>query len=463
MPTPASLEASVSQAAIRSAAAEAKTEVEKEEAAGTAIPDEDPDSIWSAKEWMKTLHFDELLAETLMQPLRESFGSSSGEVNPRLALPFFRALGKSGAHGKDALLSMLRDGDVLQRMADSMWPKLVALSGSEAATATELTSKFVSGGVGFDLEYGGLKSFFGGLEAVVGAPNPSVRLGMTRDHCESADSDDIFLTPNYSMNTTARAEWWFVADPDRGLVHLAIDKYPAEAPETIHDAAMPRRPLPAVDFQEAMREKNLELHTLEQPPIDEEEFIGARLYTGPCFVKYNTVLRGSPAPRGSFFHKKFMELCKGNKYCTTLHVINSAVVKLSKLTVASKVYRGVSGGRLPLQFRVANEYGVRGGIDPSFISTTTDREVALAYAVADRAVGDLYVLDLGGLARHAVGVTTRLDAHQLQLDGADGGGAVLDEDLAGERLVHVAHDGVELPRDLEGGDLVQRGLAHVLQ
>ena len=61
------------------------------------------------------------------------------------------------------------------------------------------------------------------------------------------------------------------------------------------------------------------------------------------------------------------ELCKGNKYCTTLHAINSAIVKLSKLTVATKVYRGVSGGRLPASFRTPNKFNVRGGIHTSVV------------------------------------------------------------------------------------------------
>ena len=129
-----------------------------------------------------------------------------------------------------------------------------------------------------------------------------------------------------------------------------------------------------------------------------EEAVGARLYTGPCFVKYNTVLRGL---QSKTFYKKFIELTKGNKYTTTLHVINSAVVKLSKLTVVSKVYRGVSGGRLPRQFRVANEYGVRGGIDPSFMSTTTDRAVALAYASATSGPGVVFEIRQGMVDRGA--------------------------------------------------------------
>ena len=33
-----------------------------------------------------------------------------------------------------------------------------------------------------------------------------------------------------------------------------------------------------------------------------------------------------------------------------MHVINSAIVKSSKLTKAAKVYRGVAGGRLPDSF-----------------------------------------------------------------------------------------------------------------
>ena len=36
-----------------------------------------------------------------------------------------------------------------------------------------------------------------------------------------------------------------------------------------------------------------------------------------------------------------------NEYTTTLHAINSAIVKLGKLTHAAKVYRGVSAAVLP--------------------------------------------------------------------------------------------------------------------
>ena len=63
-----------------------------------------------------------------------------------------------------------------------------------------------------------------------------------------------------------------------------------------------------------------------------------------------------------------------------LHVLNSTVVKLSKLTRAEPVYRGTSNGVLPKSFWEKNEQGVRGGVDAAFMSTTRDRRVAVGYA-----------------------------------------------------------------------------------
>ena len=69
-------------------------------------------------------------------------------------------------------------------------------------------------------------------------------------------------------------------------------------------------------------------------------------------------------------------------YVTTLHAINSGIIKLSKQTKACTVYRGVAGGVLPEQFWTPNEFGVRGGIEGAFMSTTKDRRVAMQYAAS---------------------------------------------------------------------------------
>ena len=82
------------------------------------------------------------------------------------------------------------------------------------------------------------------------------------------------------------------------------------------------------------------LGALDVDYLQEVEFIGARLYTGPLYIKYNACLRGMGV---AAMEKRWNEICLGNRYTTTLHVINSAVVKLGKLQVAEKVYRGVTG------------------------------------------------------------------------------------------------------------------------
>ena len=92
-------------------------------------------------------------------------------------------------------------------------------------------------------------------------------------------------------------------------------------------------------------------------------------------MKYNDLLREFGAN---------LEGCKGNKYVTTTHVINSAIVKLSKLTIATKVYRGVGGGVLPESFWRPNKQGVKGGIEMAFMSTTFERGVAMEYVKSDR-------------------------------------------------------------------------------
>ena len=69
-----------------------------------------------------------------------------------------------------------------------------------------------------------------------------------------------------------------------------------------------------------------------------------------------------------------------NAYGTTIHAINSCALKLSKLTSATKVWRGFTGATLPRSFYVANEEGVKGGVEYGFMSTTVDRAQALHYA-----------------------------------------------------------------------------------
>ena len=81
----------------------------------------------------------------------------------------------------------------------------------------------------------------------------------------------------------------------------------------------------------------------------------------PMYAKYNAVLRSkSKVP---FLVSEWKRLCIENNYVTTIHAINSCVIKLSKLTKACKVWRGIKDAMLPQEFWVPNELGVRGGIE----------------------------------------------------------------------------------------------------
>ena len=78
-------------------------------------------------------------------------------------------------------------------------------------------------------------------------------------------------------------------------------------------------------------------------------------------MKYNTVLRSKS--KDAYLVQQAKELTLGNDYVTTIHAINSCVIKLSKLTKAGKVWRGIKDAKLPKSFWVANSMGVRGGIE----------------------------------------------------------------------------------------------------
>ena len=111
----------------------------------------------------------------------------------------------------------------------------------------------------------------------------------------------------------------------------------------------------------------------------------------PMYVKYNGVLRGVGRMQVESEREGHGQVSVGdiekelkNMYTTTLHVINSCIVKLSKLTVAAKVYRGISAMVLPKQMKQKDEFSVRGGVEFGFMSCSRERKEALKYATSGR-------------------------------------------------------------------------------
>ena len=122
------------------------------------------------------------------------------------------------------------------------------------------------------------------------------------------------------------------------------------------------------------------------------------------FIKYNAVLRGLPK-LVEWLEKRMEDLCGDNLYVTTLHCINSAIVKLGRLSKPRTVYRGLSGSVLPPQFWKGHG---NGGVEFAFMSTTSDRDVAIRYArgrpgksEAERQVKTVMEIKMGMIDRGA--------------------------------------------------------------
>ena len=352
----------------------------------------DPHQAWKMAPWLDSLGTSGLIEAALMAPVREG----SGADDPALVLPFVRALGKYGSRETVAALIREAGPTLLESLATTVWGGIEALGAAGSATGKELHDKFVQEGGAFTMSYGGLDTFFGGLEGLIGAPNPKLRESMKRDHCDSIDSQAEFHAGNYGTTTTSEIEYYFVVDP-KGHPH----EFPADsllhADESRRHLCREAKVL--ADFAEPLQRTNAKLATLDCAPLCDEEFWGARLYTGPMFIKYNAILRGLGG-KVPFFVSNLEKLCMGNQYTTTLHIINSACVKLSKVMTAQKVYRGVSGGTLPAEFWKKNEWNVAGGVEFAFMSTTLDKSVALHYAAAGGA-GLCFEIQMGMVDRGA--------------------------------------------------------------
>lgn len=156
--------------------------------------------------------------------------------------------------------------------------------------------------------------------------------------------------------------------------------------------------------------------------------IAARGYTGPLYAKWNSSLRFASKK----FPKKWTDHLKNNTYTNAIHACNSMLRKASSISnippnrsvsacvpdlcmplapeaevpsgtncrTARKVYRGISGVKLPEQLLHAKEGGGRGGVDFGFLSTTLNRDVAVNY-VGEGEMPVLFEFEVGDIDRGA--------------------------------------------------------------
>ena len=79
-----------------------------------------------------------------------------------------------------------------------------------------------------------------------------------------------------------------------------------------------REEVPIESLLKRMEKENARLVQIGATPLRLEEVVAARLYTGPLFIKYNAVLRGSLPGSPAFAASAFDRLCMGNRYTTTV-------------------------------------------------------------------------------------------------------------------------------------------------
>lgn len=246
---------------------------------------------------------------------------------------------------------------------------------------------------GFDGTFADMSDYYGGLEKLIGECRKDVLLAMEEEHCNVKDgygwSDGAFVTSSYRVTTSPRQEWFFVADPNQvGDMSAGVDRDTGRA-RGFRSKVPPQQLLTNAgelitkSFQDRGFNIVVKQEEIESLPLLIEEIIAVRLYTGPMFELYNTCLRAfGSKPRGIVpaYSQVYPGLSVEGRFVTTLHALNSAVLKISRLQPAMQVYRGISRMKLPKSFLEKNEHNVAGGVEYGFMSTTSNKNVALMFA-----------------------------------------------------------------------------------
>lgn len=291
------------------------------------------------------------------------------------------------------------EGRTTRRSSDSC-PAQDACTTRERSRSCALAiqNRFAANVKTFTFTYDEVETFFAGLEGLVGTPSSDFMTAMASEHA----SEKEFTAYNAEVErvTTPRKEWEYVtkgtvepsiADPlfaGRDVVEAGL-KQPDRTGWRLSDFARCEESigkraellLPEVAAVRLCACAGLEAAEARVPDVCRGSS-SAYADTGPMYKLYQDTLRFK---------------VKGN-YVTTLHAINSAILKCSRLTQTTEtVYRGVSGGMLPDKFWTPNQHGVMGGIELGFMSTTTDRGTALKYMQqqGNDALQILFVIRMG--------------------------------------------------------------------
>ena len=202
----------------------------------------------------------------------------------------------------------------LEGLSDFVYACAQSLSKQQTGSASKLNDKFASSAK-FQMTYGSLSLFYGGLESLLGPPKmykgpsssePDKSLFNMMEH-EHLNGDDatIAFESNSGCKTDAATEWRFCVGPDKSA------EYPERAGYKENSPTWCRVPIKLEDMMEAMEKQcNERLRKDGHSELIKEELVAGRLYTGPM-VRYANGSRAIDRPTASPADRKGKKVDQG--------------------------------------------------------------------------------------------------------------------------------------------------------
>ena len=230
--------------------------------------DEESGRRWTASKWLASRNVAAVVADALKLPALSHDAASQFSYVKKLKRPQVEELLSNAG---------------LQGLVDFVAGAIESLSTQATGSAEVLNDKFATTAK-FQMTYGSLSLFFGGLESLLGPPKMykgpshaerSLFNMMEYEHIGDKDATSSFTAPN-GTTTTSEVEWQFVCLPE------ARDAYPERQGFREHHSQWCRSPKPLAELMELMESHaNERLRAGGHSEMIVEELVGGRLYTGP--------------------------------------------------------------------------------------------------------------------------------------------------------------------------------------
>jgi hypothetical protein len=200
-------------------------------------------------------------------------------------------------------------------------------------------------------------------------------MAMEAEHCKMYGSDEEFEAPSHCLTTTPRKEYEIICGKRDCPMRDRVNKQ-GKLIRFIHNIEELRLLKVSIDCGlqeiEIAALVNTLCHSLLHFDVFSGNFSLQALCSGPMLVIYNAMLNRCPRDLFSRFSDG------GNVFCTTVHVIMSAIVKISRIWKnhhGSETFSPISSLQvIPSSFHSADDMGCRGFLTWGFLTATTKSE-----------------------------------------------------------------------------------------